>query len=145
MLNNLISNPTPDEINWINAEDEATKHELLSTRRINLVDSTEFQKYKLKNYLTAIITSLRMIIGSDNLKDELYWWGNLSSLLIDEQTLNDALYTLKINGKFPSEIGRLRNLCIGTGDRSADYNMCYHSFGEGILSYILIPYLQMKV
>lgn len=143
LLDSFIASPTPNEMNWINSEYEATKNSLMSSRRINLVDSPEFQVYKLKNYLSAIKNSLGMIIYNDNIHDEMYWWGNLSSQLIDPSTLNDALYTLKINNKYPSDIERSRqDLCIGDGETVSPYNMCYHSDGEGILAYILMPYLQ---
>ena len=142
LLDGFIPNPTPAEVSWINTEDEATKRALVSSRRINLIDSAEFQKFKLKSYLRYIKSSLLLVINSNSLQEEMYGWGNITAQLIDQATLNDALYTLKNHNQFPNEIERIRELCIGSGEDRSAYNMCYHSYGEGIFSYIIMPYLQ---
>src|SRR3990167_2749956 len=138
-LDTLVSNPTPDEIAWIDMEKEESKKSL--ERRINYLDSPEFQKYMLKDYLKATKDSLLCVIGSANVSREMYCWGCVSYLLVDPSRLNDAIMILKVNHKISNDLNEKETFIVNS---EVGYNANYHLFGEGILRYILMPYIAGK-
>lgn len=135
-LDDLVYNLTPAEMAWINTERRKSK--IFTDRYIHFLNTPEFQNYMLKDYLRAAKDSLHCVIESDTIAKEMYCWGYVSYLLVDLSKVNDAVMILKENQKIPSDLRENETFLVNDDGR---YNANYHSYGEGILRYILMPYL----
>ncbi len=140
-LDSLVPNPTPNDLLWINTETEALKDSSTFTRRMNFIESAEFQEYKFKNHLKAMKYALVHIIDTNNVSSEMANWALLSSGLIDKDTIDDAIEVLKSHQKIPNYIGSDNDNKTMIASSVIGYSNFYHLWGEGILTYILIPYL----
>lgn len=145
-LNSHISNPTPDELNWINAERKESKKSL--DRYARFVDSPEFQKFKLKEYIKAMQDSLQCVINNikiNNTPKEMYCWEYVSYLLVDQDTINDSIKILQSNNKISRYLGKYEDNGLNPVHNPHGYSGFYHSEGEGIMRYIIMPYLSGNI
>jgi hypothetical protein len=146
----LIPNPTPDELNWIENEEKATRNDWFSSRYRDFIESPELQKSRLKNSLESMQYYLENIlrdIAHKNTPEEMYNWTSLSTLMLDSDRINDAILILQRNNKFPSDATLQKDRDAHTGlapdnNYPGGHNSFYNTEAQGIISYIVIPYLK---
>ena len=137
-FDSFVATSTPSEINWINIEKKEIKNNIPSQRYLNLVTSSEYQQYQLKQYLKMLRYAIKNIIIADDISSEMRWWTYTGVLLINSTILNDAIPILKRNKKIPNNIEEKK---VWLDDGVTGYNTSFHITGLGILQYITLPYL----
>lgn len=132
-INSYIPNPSPDEIKWINKEeseiDKINDFDTRTNRYIALSDKVPYQELVMKRTIDRVLTIIKAIKDERNIKVEMYYWAKLSSILGQSWVFHDGILVLKKAIKFPTYIDTYQSEFI-------------RSYGDGILKYILLPYLQ---
>lgn len=134
----------PQEAAWLKQEKEAIgkldQAEAVTSRRVQMAMTPEFQQEKLHSTLTAIQDTLACAADpSSSLSREMMCWSVASFLLTDRAMFDDSISILLKAGRLPRDVEKQAFL----GSESLGFGYFYDVlWGRGIQEHIVIPYLK---
>ena len=103
-------------------------------QRSRLYLSRAYQHRRLLDMLSDTLGALNCVQSSERIAEEMYCWSQVSTLLMDEETIDVALSVLRTARMVPRD----EDMPV----KAQDPKVWYGEYGRGIVRYILKPYLQ---
>lgn len=136
-----VPTQNPDDLAWLESEKreldriESTQKSVPSNRELAYVESKQFQHRQLRWLLGNISEAVSCILEANvTIKKEMVCWTVASSNLMEKGTLYDSISILRKHGVLPKK-----------ADSTFEEDYWFPVYGEGIIKYIVLPYLRSQL
>ncbi len=135
VLDKAIPSLTPSEQEWL--INESSESAFDSKRFSSLKEKVEFQQKLIKEILESILGATNCIIEAQKIRKEIHCWSQISYYFVQGEILDNGLRILEKGNKIFISKEKIQDLY----DKKPFDRSLYRLLGQGIIKYIITPYL----